>query len=83
MQAGVGTVGRPFLREGKHLFFEGFLVGIVEVVDLFHGHLDAVVVDGKDVFAAKGEHEEHFYRPAADTLDLGEQVDDLLVAHLL
>jgi len=41
----------------------------------------AVVVDRQDVGTAEAEDEEHLDRPAADTADLGEVLDDGLIGH--
>lgn len=50
---------------------------------LHHAFLDTEVVDGEDVFAPESEDQDHLHRPTTHTLDLSQEVDDLIVTHAL
>src|SRR6185437_2046470 len=43
---------------------------------------NSIIVDGKDIGAAKTEDEQHFDGPAADAAHLCEVFDDVLIGHL-
>jgi len=59
-----------------------FFYPFIEFIKTDHCLLNAQIINGKYVFPAHGKHEQHFYRPAANTFNLSEVVNYFFIIHL-
>ena len=79
MEAGIGAIGTPFagdLLDGQEEFL---LVGAVQLVQAGYRFLQDEVVDGENIFAADGVHEEDTGGPGANTFDGSDQGEGVRV----
>ena len=58
-----------------------FIWKIIQAVQIANGYTHAEIVMGEHIKPAEGEDQKHLRRPDADTLDLNERLNNLMVAH--
>src|SRR6266849_7273353 len=75
-----GTVRRPF---GTDLLYSLWCWKLTQTVRPLNPLLDSEVQVGQYIWSAEAEHHEHLSRPPADTLDLRERRDDLVIGQLV
>ena len=76
---GDGTVGAPTFAEGEKFLGLGHVLLAIGDGPAF---LDAEIVDGENVRAAKAEDQKHFDGPRADAVDGNETLDELFVGEV-
>src|SRR4051794_33424374 len=80
IQAGEGAARPPLVRDSLELLGPGQFIHSVGDLD---GTADTEVSDGDDVLPGQVEHQEHLGGPLADSLDLDQLRDHVLVRQVL